>query len=149
MFLIINTSQQKHTGFQCESRFEFCKLTSEKYHLKDVSGRLVFDLSLINGDNNIVKIKEILKNIKVEWTHTNYPPYSLKAYYSDIVREQQEYLAKFVLSDLYSDLENLALQNYRVDQIIQLSFIQPFIQPYHELYEDPEFNELGFYKINY
>lgn len=144
MFLIINTSQQKHTGFQCESRFEFCKLTSEKYHLKDFSGRLVFDLSLINGDNNVVKIKEILKNIKVEWTNTNNPAYTLKAFYSDIVREQQEYLAKFVLSDLYSELENFAMQNYRVDQIIQLSFIQP----YHGLYEEPKFNKFGFYQIN-
>lgn len=137
MFLVLNTMIKSHTSFISQTKIPFCKLSSKKYNLNDFEGRIVFDLEKIKGKTDISKIKSILKSINVNWL--------LKLdennYINSIVRNQQEYLSKFVLSDLYSP--EFFSGSYKNNNIVEISSIEP----HNLLFKSPEFNSNGFYLI--
>lgn len=139
MFLILNTSVKNDTTFNCMTRTHFCKLSSDKFNLKDFQGRLVFNLDLLPG-TDYDKVKDIFTSIQCDWEFDNN---NWNNFVNSIVVEQKEHLAKFVLGDLY-DLNQILNKSYKNNKIVEVKTSEPF----NSLFKSPEFNEFGFYTLS-
>ncbi len=139
MFLSILTAECLSKNFNCDSRFNFCALTSKTYNLENFTGKLVFNLDLINGKDNLDKLKNILSNINIAWSRDKDSEIIQK---TEIVAKQQEKLTKFTLVDIYRAAGGFT-NEYSHDFICNLTNDEPLCL----LHKKPDFNEFGFYEI--